>query len=50
MEPINESEDGVFGRSEYAKKDFWDKRFSELILEIMIEITDFLIGIQVGKN
>ena len=24
-----EEKEGVYGRSEYAKKDFWDKRFAE---------------------
>ena len=28
-EPKEESENMVFGRQEYAKKEFWDERFSQ---------------------
>jgi hypothetical protein len=42
---------GVFGRSEYAKRDFWNDRFKEYrtILFFIKDPMDFLIGIWTGK-
>jgi hypothetical protein len=42
---------GVFGRSEYAKRDFWNDRFREysVLRKLILDRMGFLIGIWTGK-